>query len=87
MNNLIWTPTAWEEYCDWQIADRKMLRRINDLIKDIRRNGLDKGIGKPEPLKYRPAWSRRIDKKNRLVYNADKNNNLIIFSCEGHYEE
>ena len=45
------------------------------------------GIGKPEPLKYRPAWSRRIDEVNRLVYNADDMQNLIIFSCKGHYED
>ncbi len=86
MNNLIWTPTAWSEYCDWQSEDRKTLKRINSLIKDIQRNGLERGKGHPEPLRYRPAWSRRIDEKNRLVYNADENRNLIIFSCKGHYE-
>ncbi len=87
MNNIIWTPTAWKEYTEWQGQDRKTLKRINQLVQDIQRNGLSMGIGKPEPLKYRPAWSRRIDEVNRLVYNADDMQNLIIFSCKGHYED
>jgi toxin YoeB len=86
MHNIIWTPTAWEEYLSWQTEDRKTLRRINDLIKDIRRNGLQKGIGKPEALRHFPAWSRRIDAANRLVYSADAQKNIVIFSCRGHYE-
>lgn len=87
MGNLIWTPTAWAEYLAWQQEDKKTLKRINMLIRDIGRNGLRLGIGKPEPLKYRPAWSRRIDDANRLVYNADENGNIIIFSCKGHYKD
>ena len=63
------------------------MRRINDLVKDIERNSLSDGIGKPEPLKYRKAWSRRIDKENRLVYNIDENGYLGIIACRGHYEE
>ena len=59
----------------------------NALVKDIERNGLSEGIGKPEPLKYRKAWSRRIDWENRLVYNIDSNHNLLIISCKGHYED
>ena len=55
MNNIIWTPTAWKEYTEWQGQDRKTLKRINQLVQDIQRNGLSMGIGKPEPLKYRPA--------------------------------
>lgn len=85
--NLIWTPTAWAEYVSWQAEDRKTLKRINELLKDIERNGLRKGKGKPEPLRYYPAWSRRIDEKNRLVYNADETGNLIVFSCKGHYQD
>ena len=77
---------AWEDYTDWQIKDKKMVIRINELIKDINRNGLNQGIGKPEPLKYRKAWSRRITQEHRLVYNFDENKNLIILSCKGHYE-
>ncbi len=87
MTNIIWTPTAWKEYVDWQRQDKKTLKRINQLIQDIQRNGLSHGIGKPEPLKYYPAWIRRIDEANRLVYNADEMQNLIIFSCEGHYKD
>ena len=87
MHNVIWTPTAWEEYLSWQTEDKKTIKRINILIKDIRRNGLSKGIGKPEPLRYIPAWSRRIDATNRLVYSADEQQILIIFSCNGYYED
>lgn len=87
MHNLIWTPTAWEEYMAWQAENRKTIKRINTLIKDIRRNGLRTGIGKPEPLRYIPAWSRRIDEANRLVYAVDEQQNLVIFSCQGHYED
>jgi toxin YoeB len=85
--NLVWTPTAWDQYTNWQMEDRRMIKRINDLIKDIERNGLLKVIGKPEPLKYIKACSRRITDEHRLVYNMDDNNNLIIFSCKGHYED
>ncbi|MBR0491228.1 MAG: Txe/YoeB family addiction module toxin [Clostridia bacterium] len=84
MNN-IFSEEAWEEYTYWQIKDRTMLKKINDLIKDINRNGLSKGLGKPEPLKYRKAWSRRITQEHRLVYNLDENKDLIIISCKGHY--
>lgn len=85
--NKIWSDIAWEEYLQWQMLDRKTLKKTNALVKDIERNGLSEGIGKPEPLKYRKAWSRRIDRKNRLVYNIDSNHNLLIISCKGHYED
>lgn len=85
--NKIWSDLAWEEYLQWQILDKKTLKKINALIKDIERNGISEGIGKPEPLKYRKAWSRRIDHENRLVYNLDSNQNLMIISCKGHYED
>lgn len=77
---------ALQEYIFWQFQDRKTLKKINDLIKDIRRNGAAKGIGKPEPLKHRPGWSRRIDDANRLVYDVS-GDNLYIISCKGHYSE
>ena len=77
---------AWDEYLQWQMLDKKTLQKINALIKDIERNGLSEEIGKPEPLKYRKAWSRRIDQENRLVYNFDAQQNLLIISCKGHYE-
>ena len=85
--NKIWSDLAWDEYLQWQMLDKKMLKKINALIKDIERNGLSEGIGKPEPLKYCKAWSRRIDQENRLVYNFDAQQNLLIISCKGHYED
>lgn len=87
MNNFVFTKTAWEQYMQWQKKDKKMIKRINQLIKDIDRNGLLEGIGKPESLKYRKAYSRRIDNEHRLVYSMDENENLIIYSCMYHYEE
>lgn len=85
--NKIWSDIAWDEYLYWQMMDKKTVRKINTLIKDIERNGLSTGIGKPEPLKYRKAWSRRIDMEHRLIYNQDENGNLLIISCKGHYED
>ena len=81
--DLVWSDTSWNEYLYWQTQDKKTLRRINLLIKDIERNG-NQGIGKPEPLKYRSGWSRRIDEKNRLVYDIHEDKILIV-SCLGHY--
>ena len=86
MNN-IFSERAWEEYLYWQMNDKAIMRKINELIKDINRNGADIGIGKPEALKYRKAWSRRINHEHRLVYNIDEKNNLLIISCRGHYED
>lgn len=85
--NVVFTSTAWEQYTQWQQEDRKIVKRINDLIKDIDRNGLLHGIGKPEPLKYRKMCSRRITDEHRLTYNFDEKRNLIIYSCKYHYEE
>ena len=82
----IWFDEAWEDYLYWQSQDKKTLKRINMLIRDIERDGFD-GIGKPEPLKgeFAGLWSRRIDEMNRLVYRI--NNGLLeIVSCKGHYE-
>ena len=85
--NIIFSSMAWRQYTDWQAQDKRLVRRINELIKDIDRNGALKGIGKPELLKYRKACSRRITDEHRLVYNIDTNGNLIIYACRGHYEE
>ncbi len=84
--NKLWSDRGWDDYLHWQSTDKKTFKKINDLIKDIERNGLLKGIGKPEPLRYRKAYSRRIDQKNRLIYDIDDNNNLWIIACKGHYE-
>ncbi len=83
--NKLWSDRAWDDYLYWQMQDKKTLKKINELVKDIERNGPSEGIGKPEPLKHRKAWSRRIDKENRLIYNIDDNGHLWIISCKGHY--
>ena len=85
MNDLIFDVDAFKEYMEWQTKDRKILKKINELIADIQRNGLLKGIGKPEVLKHLKAYSRRIDDSNRLIYVADEKQNLRIISCKGHY--
>ena len=85
--NVVFTPTAWQQYTDWQKEDKKIVKRINELIKSIDRDGLLEGIGKPEPLKYRKECSRRITYEHSLTYNFDSNQNLIINSCKYHYEE
>ncbi len=84
---LLWYDEAWKDYLYWQTQDKKTLKRINSLIKDIQRNYFT-GIGKPEPLKDNLAgyWSRKIDEKNRLVYLV-KNGDIIISSCLGHYDD
>jgi toxin YoeB len=68
---VVFTENALTEYISWQSEDKKTLNRINELIRSIQRNGFMKGIGKPEPLKGRKAYSRRIDDRNRLVYIGD----------------
>jgi toxin YoeB len=80
------TDDAWSEYTEWLADDKKTLKRINELIKDIQRNGFMKGLGKPEALKGRNAYSRRIDDTHRLVYTGDEHQNLKILSCKGHYQ-
>ena len=80
------TRTAFEQYVYWQSQDKKTIKRINKLINSILRNGAMQGEGKPEPLKYRPGYSRRIDQDNRLVYDI-KNDSLLIISCKEHYQE
>jgi len=85
MNNVLFDIDAFDEYMEWQNEDRKTLRKINDLIIDIQRNGLLKGIGKPEVLRHIKGYSRRIDDNNRLIYSIDDQQNLRIISCKGHY--
>lgn len=84
----IWFDEAWEEYLYWQTQDKKTIKRINALLKDIERGHFD-GIGKPEPLKgdYSGFWSRRIDDSNRLIYRINNDGTLEILSCKGHYED
>ncbi len=83
--NKIWQDEAWEGYVCWQTQDRKILKRVNQLLDDIDRNGY-KGIGKPEPLKggLTGWWSRRVDVANRLIYRLN-NEQIEIAQCRSHY--
>ena len=83
---LLWDERAWAEYLYWQSQDKRTLKRINALIRDIQRDTYD-GIGKPEPLSENLTgwWSRRIDEANRIVY-RERDGAIIIASCKGHYE-
>lgn len=85
--NKVWFDEALEDYLFWQTQDKKTLKRINALIRDIERKNFD-GIGKPEPLKgdLSGFWSRRIDSTNRLVYRI-RNGVLELLSCRGHYDD
>jgi toxin YoeB len=85
MSRLIFAEQAWEDYLYWQKTDKKMLKRLNLLLNDILRKG-NEGIGKPEPLKYRTGWSRRINDVHRLVYQI-KEDSIEILQCKGHYDD
>ncbi len=83
--NLTWTDESWDEYLYWQTHDKKVLKRINLLVKDLKRDPFD-GLGKPEPLKYELAgcWSRRITDEHRIVYEV-MDDSIVIISCRFHY--
>ena len=82
---LMWAEHAWDDYLYWQEVDKKKVKRINELIKDIKRSPFE-GIGDPEPLKHNWSgyWSRRIDKEHRLVYKVDESG-LSLAQCRFHY--
>lgn len=82
---LIFAEEAWEDYCFWQKTDKKVLKRINLLIEDIKRNGYE-GIGKPEALRHSLSgyWSRRITSEHRIVYKIE-NEAVLIAMCRCHY--
>lgn len=86
MKKVVFTKISWEDYISWQREDRKMLKKINGLIKDIQRTPYE-GKGKPEPLKYDLAglWSRRIDREHRLIYRVE-DDSVLIYSCRYHYD-
>ncbi len=86
MMRITFSTNAWEDYVSWQRDDKRMLRKINDLIKDIQRTPFE-GQGKPERLKFDLSgnWSRRIDLEHRLVYQY-QNNEILIYSCKFHYD-
>lgn len=83
--NLIWSEKSWDDYLYWQKTDKQVLKKINQLIKDIQRNPFD-GIGKPEPLRHQFSgfWSRRITDEHRLVYEITEYT-ISIASCRYHY--
>ncbi|KTD56440.1 Txe/YoeB family addiction module toxin [Legionella shakespearei] len=82
---LSWAENGWDDYLYWQNTDKKTLKRINSLIKDILRHPFE-GIGDPEPLKHNWSgyWSRRIDREHRIVYKV-ADDTLYIVQCKFHY--
>ena len=88
MSEKIWSDDSWRDYLYWQTQDKKTLKRINLLLKDIERNGCLNGIGEPEALRgnLQGEFSRRINDKDRLVYHME-NSKIYIFHCRGHYDD
>jgi toxin YoeB len=84
---IVFSKNAWEDYTPWLSEDKNILKKINELIKDIQRTPFE-GKGKPEPLKYDLAgfWSRRIEREHRLVYQVS-GNDILIYSCRYHYDK
>lgn len=82
----IFVDESWEDYLYCQKTNKKILKRINDILKDIARNP-QSGLGKPEPLKYKYKgfWSRRIDQEHRLIYRVN-NDEILIVKCRFHYD-
>ena len=78
---------AFDDFCNWAIYDKKVFKKIVELLKSIKRTPY-KGIGKPEALKFNKSgyWSRRITLEHRLIYKVDSENNIFIASCKGHYD-
>lgn len=85
---ILFTDTGWKQYTDWQEENSKTIKRINQLLKSISRDGAMQGIGKPEVLKHDKSglFSRRIDDTNRLVYEMS-GKQIIVKSCKGHYKD
>ena len=84
---IVFSKNSWEDYISWQAEDKKILKKINELIRDIQRTHYE-GLGKPEPLKYdlTGLWFRRIDREHRLVYEI-LYEELLIYSCRFHYDK
>lgn len=84
--NTAWTKESWDQYLSWQLVDKKVLKKINNLIKDIHRSPFE-GLGKPEPLKHQLSgkWARRITDDHRLIYEVLEDSTIIILSCKSHY--
>ena len=86
MSKVSFQDDGWLHYLYWQIQDRKTLNKINRLLQSIERDGALEGLGKPEKLKYRDGYSRRIDDANRLIYKVYGDETIVI-SCKGHYDD
>ena len=85
--NSFFTERGWKDYLSWQYEDKKMLKKINILLTDIQRNGIDSRMGKAEMLKNKEGYSKRIDKANRLVYTFNTNGDVVVLACRGHYQD
>lgn len=85
--NILFTPEAWEDYLYWQTHDKKILQRINELIKETARTPFS-GKGKPEALRYelKGCWSRRIDQEHRLIYQVN-DDGIVIIAARFHYSK
>ena len=83
----LFSDIAWEDYTSWIDEDRKVMKKINTLLKDVERNPFD-GLGKPEPLRNELSgyWSRRITEKHRLIYKVYEDK-IYIIGCKGHYDD
>ncbi len=83
---ITFSENAWDDYLYWQKVDKKIVKKIKKLIKEIQQTPFE-GSGRPEKLRYDLAgyWSRRIDQEHRLVYQVD-NNQLLVYSCRFHYD-
>ena len=84
--NVIWSKIALEQYNWWELNDKKNVKCIDDLIDSIIKEGILKGLGNPEQLKYINGYNRFIDINNRLLYKVNKDKDLVIITCKGHYE-
>lgn len=86
--NIAFAEEGWYEYLYWQAQDKKTLKKINRLLQSINRDGAMQGIGKPEALRHGQSgsFSRRIDDTNRLIYKI-QDNQIIVKSCKGHYDD
>lgn len=85
---IVFAEDGWSQYLYWQSQDKRTIKKINQLLQSVERDGALQGIGKPELLKHRKSglYSRRIDEANRLVYEIS-DNQIIVKSCKGHYED
>ena len=85
-HNITFTPIAFENYRDWATTDKKIFKKINELLQSIDRTPFE-GIGKPEPLKHqlKGYWSRQINEEHRLVYQVLSEDEVIILQCKYHY--